>query len=115
MGAWSHEPKDNDGSGDLFDRVEIAAAAEVCKLFRARRRKADPDDRWERLGVLQKTVEGMPAVVGRLQDVMKHATRDDIPALLADEEWLRQWRKPDETRRSLRKFDKKLERLLEKM
>lgn len=113
MGAWGYQPKDNDGSGDLFDEVTSAGAAAVDKIYR--KKVKYPSDLWERLGVLQLTIEQMPGVVDRLQDVLKVAVRNDIPTLLASAEWLSEWNDPSGARRSLQAFEKKLEAILAKM
>lgn len=113
MGAWSHQPKDNDHSRDLFHQVSTAASNAVGKIYS--RKAKHSHELWERLGVLQLTIEEMPAAVDGLQDVLKVAVRHDIPQLLGDEEWIADWKDPAATRRALRALEKKLEGILARM
>jgi hypothetical protein len=84
------QPKDNDGAGDLFDRIPVGSARALDKLFRSRR--CDSHDRWERLGALQMFVEGLPAALSYLAADTLRAAEDDADTLLADEAWLSDWR-----------------------
>lgn len=114
MGAWGEQPKDNDGTGDLFDVVKAHAARGVQRLFK-KEKGLCPHERWERLGVLQETLDGMPAIVGNLQDVMKQALYVDVEALLEDEEWLNEWRSPKKVVAALNALGKRLGRELDKL
>jgi hypothetical protein len=84
------QPKDNDGSGDLFDDIPAPSAKAMDKLFRVRRR--DAHERWERLGALQMFIEGLPAALSYLSSATIHQAEEDAEILLADEEWLAEWK-----------------------
>jgi len=114
MGAWGEQPKQNDSTGDLFDDVTAHAAYSVNKLFKKTKNVAT-DDRWTRLGVLQKVVEGMPAIIGDLHDTLKYAAHVDIELVLEDERWIAEWRTPKKTVAALKRFRARLERELLKL
>jgi hypothetical protein len=114
MAAWGEQPKQNDSTGDLSAVVRASAAHGVKRLFKRRKRPLDAYGLWARLGVLQEVLDGMPAVIGHLQEEMKMAVDNDIYVLLEDDQWLSGWVSPKKTTASL-KFRKRLERELRKL
>jgi len=112
MGAWGHQPKDNDTSEDDFANVAAAAGNALDKFFR--RSRPDAFERWERLGVLQLAMEGMPIVIAGAQDACKVA-RDDIEELRKDKKWIASWKEPAKVTAALTAMARKIDAALEKM
>ncbi len=94
MGVWGAKPYENDGSGDLFDGVQAAAARAIERAY-GRRKKLDSWERWERLGAFQMFIEGMPVAIQDLNKEILLDAEDDIEQCLSDSEWLAGWRGGD--------------------
>lgn len=92
MGAWGWNPWDNDGAGDMFDDVEQAAWNATRSLLRWSGDNLSSSEKWERVGVVARTVMGLGSIgltrvdaelcVGWLSDVM-----DDVT-------WVASWKEP---------------------
>lgn len=94
MGAWGWNPWDNDGSGDMFDDVEQAAwnATRSLLMHGFSDARLSTDDKWERVGVVARTVIGTGSFGLREEDARRCV--DWLNDALDDAAWVAGWKEP---------------------
>lgn len=115
MGTWGFKPNENDSTGDMLFDVYGKINQQLDKLMR--RRPKDPQERWERIGVVYEITAMQPAGTRNIpwsQDAIKTSVAW-LYELQDDDEWLSIWRSPAKAKKSVRDTTKHFERLLRRM
>jgi hypothetical protein len=135
MGAWGMEPKDNDGSCDLYYRVEKArdngGLSSATNILHETLKKGTPEYtsetnfKWELLGMLQLFLEDLDNIYGGSIDHEEFWKTAIVPEILwlshqftqdvfNDQDWIDGWEEQDDVRKHLKSFQKLLLTLIPK-
>ena len=104
MGTWGNEPKDNDGTCDMWGTVCDAINAVAAMGLWA----GDTQEQFERAGLVQLLLEKGVHVRRSTVEQSAYALRD----ALKDKEWLAHWKNPKVATKTIERIASAMDQLL---